>query len=151
MMRMENIIITIITQRLHNIIAVTVIAGLTVLVATRVLIAIGDTMILKNLILIMVVVLLVDCGSMQEKADELRNIAMVCNEREKIAGENCDREWAAWNEAEERAVNAEKRRAEKKRPKCPQGKVAYCDPWCMKDKPAKRTWICVRQGSIHIY
>jgi len=99
---------------------------------------------------------------MQERANELRHVAMACNEREQVpVMENsvvkiedgkpvmrrpegtCVAEWAAWNEAEERIVNAELRRAAKKRPKCPRGQVAYCDHWCMKGRSTERKWSCV--------
>jgi len=118
----------------------------------------------------MVLPLLISCGSMQEKADELRNIAMACNEHEKVPViENgiakiedgkvvmqrpegtCGAEWDAWNEVEERIVNAEIRKAESKRPKCPKEMVAYCDKWCMRDKPKNRKWECVRRVFIQIY
>ncbi len=104
------------------------------------------------------------CVSMQEEADELYNIAMACNEREKVpVTENgivkienekvvmrrpkgtCEEEWAAWNEAEERIINAEKRRAARKGPTCPDGQIAYCDTWCMTSRPEKRKWACVDQ------
>ena len=95
--------------------------------------------------------------AMQEHADELRGVAMACNERKQIpVMENgvvkikdgkpvmrrpegaCVAEWAVWNEAEERIVNAELQRAAKKAPKCPRGKVAYCDRWCTMDRPFGR-------------
>lgn len=99
---------------------------------------------MKHLILT-IVLLLISCSSTptQEEADELRNIAMACNEREKTAEENCDREWGEWNEAEDHVIEVERRRAAKKRPKCPKGQVAYCDNFCMRGKLEKRRWTCV--------
>lgn len=109
---------------------------------------------MKHLILT-IPLLLIACVSMQEKSDELRDIAMACNEREQVSvmenGETvmrrpegtCVAEWAAWNEAEEHAINVKKQRAARKKPKCPEGQVAYCDHWCMKGRSTKREWMCV--------
>jgi len=95
---------------------------------------------------------------MQEKSDELYQIALECNEREAVPtmidGEEkmrtpeglCVEEWSAWNEAEEHVVDLERRRALKKGPKCPTGKVAYCDHWCAREcNPAEKVWMCVNE------
>lgn len=116
---------------------------------------------MKQLILT-TALLLISCGSLQEKSDELYGLAMICNEREKIPviengivkienkkivmhvpKEKCKDEWAAWNQAEEHIIDIERRRALRRGPICPSGKAAYCDHWCMKDKPQERVWMCI--------
>lgn len=122
---------------------------------------------MKYLIL-MIVLPIMACTSMQEKADELHAIAIVCNEREKIPviengivktengkivlrtpKENCKEEWVAWNKAEEHIIDVEIRRAARQGPICPSGQIAICDNFCMKDKPSERVWGCAKQLIFH--
>ena len=104
---------------------------------------------MKHLVLMMVL-LLISCGSLQEKADDLYDLAIACNEHEKIPEENCKEEWAEWNKAEEHIIAVKKRRALKRGPKCPRGRMAYCDNFCMKDKPAERKWECISKHALQI-
>jgi len=100
----------------------------------------------------------------KEKSEELYQIALDCNEREKVPViENgvvqtkdgkvimrppkgaCADEWTAWNEMDEKLAQRAKNRVLRKGPKCPPGEVAYCDDWCMRSRLGEKQWSCVNE------
>lgn len=116
----------------------------------------------------MCIILLASCATpLQTQSDELHELALTCNKRKMVPviengivkmengspvmhlpEDSCEKEWTAWNEVEEKILDYERKREERKVGKCPGGQVGVCGRWCMMSPPSQREMQCISTQDV---